>query len=88
MNLEEIQNEIASIKERNSRVEADKAWEVSWSRRAVIAVITYLVSGFLLFLIDNPLPPLTALVPTFGYILSTFSIPLAKKWWLNIKKYD
>jgi len=33
MNLKE---EIEKIKERNKRVEADKAWETSYSRRALL----------------------------------------------------
>ena len=30
--LEQLKNEIQQIKERNARVEADKAWETSFSR--------------------------------------------------------
>lgn len=29
----ELEKELATLKERNKRVEADKAWEVSWMRR-------------------------------------------------------
>jgi len=36
MNLEK---EVTDIKARNKRVEADKAWETSWSRKIVIAVL-------------------------------------------------
>ena len=42
--------EIEKIKERNKRMEADKAWETSFTRRALISVATYIViSSFLLF---------------------------------------
>jgi len=85
MTLEDVQKEIEVIKARNKRVEADKAWEVSWSRRGVIAVITYTTSGVVLFLIGDPFPLFKAFVPTLGYVLSTLSIPLAKSWWLKCK---
>ena len=35
-NNEELQQEIDLIKERNSRVELDKKWETSWTRRLCI----------------------------------------------------
>jgi hypothetical protein len=74
---------IEEILKRNSRVEQDKAWEVSRTRRVVIAVITYLTATTFLFLIDNNLPLINALVPTGGYLLSTMSLPFIKKWWLK-----
>lgn len=40
MNLEK---EIKDIKERNKRVEKDKAWEVSWTRKICIMILTYIV---------------------------------------------
>ena len=40
MNLEK---EIKDIKERNKRVEKDKAWEVSWTKRICIMMLTYIV---------------------------------------------
>ena len=36
-----IKQDIRSIKERNARVEADKAWETSMTRKVLIAVLTY-----------------------------------------------
>ena len=40
MNLEE---EINKIKERNKKVELDKAWETSWTRKICIMVLTYII---------------------------------------------
>ena len=40
------------INERNKRIEADKAWETSLTRRAIIAAFTYLVVGFYLNLLN------------------------------------
>ena len=32
MELKELEEEVLKIKERNKRVELDKAWETSWTR--------------------------------------------------------
>ena len=74
-------DEIESIKERNKRVERDKAWETSWTRRIFIVVATYVVSTIWLFVIDEPNPLLKALIPAIGYILSTLSIETLKNIW-------
>ena len=41
--LEQIKSDIEQIKQRNARVEADKAWETSLFRKILIAVLTYIV---------------------------------------------
>ena len=78
-----IEQEIIKIKERNQKVENEKAWEVSWFRRIFIAAITYVIAGVWLVLISDSFPWLKAFVPTAGYILSTLSLPIVKKWWLK-----
>ena len=75
--------ELAEIRERNARVEADKAWETSITRRGIIAVFTYAVVVLFLVLIDAPNPWLNALVPAGAYVLSTLTLPFIKKWWLS-----
>lgn len=77
----DIEQEIRIIKERNGRVETDKAWEVSCTRRMFIAMVTYLIALFWLNLIGETSIYLKAVVPTGGYILSTLSLPFIKKWW-------
>ena len=74
---------LAEIKERNLRVETDKAWEISKTRRAVIAVFTYLIIVLFLILIEAPNPWLTALVPAGAYVLSTLTLPFIKNWWVK-----
>jgi len=75
------------IHERNVRVEADKAWETSKIRRAIVAVFIYIVAFFLFWMINTPNPWLDALVPTFAYVLSTLTLPFFKQWWMkNIYK--
>lgn len=78
--------EIIDIQERNKRVELDKAWETSWTRRGIIAVFTYVVAFIWLSIIENDSPCLNALVPFGGYLFSTLSLPIIKQWWIN--KYD
>lgn len=80
MNMD-IEKEIQAIRERNQRVEIDKAWETSWTRRIFIALVTYIIAGVWLVLIHDTYPWLKAFVPTAGYVLSTLSIPFVKKWW-------
>ncbi|MDP6293960.1 MAG: hypothetical protein QF486_01320 [Candidatus Woesearchaeota archaeon] len=74
---------IKTIQERNTRVEADKAWESSFTRRGLIALGTYAIALFFMTKIGVPNPALNALVPTGGYVLSTLSLPFIKLWWLK-----
>jgi hypothetical protein len=79
----DIEAEIHGIKSRNQKVEIDKAWEVSWTRRLFIGIVTYVVAGLWLVMINDTNPWLKALVPSGGYILSTLSLPFVKKWWVK-----
>ena len=74
---------VEEILKRNSRVETDKAWETSKTRRAVIAFLTYLTASVFLKLIGNDAPFLNALVPFGGYLFSTISLPFVRSWWIN-----
>jgi hypothetical protein len=60
----DVQTELQEIRERNRRVEMNKAWETSLTRRLFIAVVTYCTATLFLWLIDVTLPYLNALVPT------------------------
>lgn len=82
----EIQAQLNKIKERNTRVEADKAWETSWTRKILIAVLTYLVIALFLFMTKAQRPFATAVIPTIGFVLSTASLSFAKKVWLKYRK--
>ncbi len=82
----DLEKEIEIIKSRNRRVEIDKAWEVSWTRRFFIATSTYIVAGVWLVVIQDTNPWLKALVPSVGYLLSTLSIPVVKTWWSNSRQ--
>ena len=83
--IKKIEEEIVTIKERNLRVEADKAWEVSSFRIFSITIITYIVAALVLYLVGANNFLLNALVPTAGFFLSVQSLPATKRWW--VKKF-
>jgi hypothetical protein len=83
--LSKIEQAIQSLNERNIRVEAEKSWEVSFFRKALITIITYVIASLVLYIIGAQNFFLSALIPTVGYILSTQSLPVIKRWWIRNK---
>ncbi len=83
--IQQLEQEVKKLKERNERVEADKAWETSWTRRGLIALFTYLALGLYLLAIKIPAPWLNAIVPTVGFLLSTLTFPFFRRLWLRRK---
>ena len=80
--MKDLEKEIELIKERNKRVETDKAWETSWTRKICIAVLTYLVVvayNYGVVKIDNIF--LSSLVPVMGFLLSTLSLKVIRNVW-------
>ncbi len=76
-----------TIKQRNARVEADKAWETSRTRRTIIVIGTYLAVGAYLTYLDVDKAWLHALVPAMAYVLSTLGLGAVKATWIkNIYK--
>lgn len=83
---EELEEEIVKIKERNKKVELDKAWETSWTRKICIMILTYIVVIIYSYVIkefDNIF--LSSLVPVIGYTLSTLSLRLVRNIWEKSK---
>lgn len=78
-----LEEDLEAIKERNARVEADKAWETSWARRIFIATVTYVVAALYMKSAGLANPMLGAFVPSGGYLLSTMSLPFVRSFWLN-----
>lgn len=76
---------IEEILQRNNRVEIDKAWETSLTRKGLIAGITYVTVVIFLTTIHDDAPFIHALVPVGGFLLSTLGLPVVKRWW--IQKY-
>ncbi len=83
--MSDLDPQIQAILDRNARVERDKAWETSFTRRGTIAGMTYLTACLFLWLIGNENLWLNALVPMGGYVLSTLTLPTLKNFWA--KKY-
>ena len=84
--LQELKNEIREIKQRNTRVEADKAWETSLFRKILVAILTYAVVVLFFFVAELPKPLANAVVPTLGFLLSTLSVSYFKTVWLKRRK--
>ena len=77
-----IEKEIELIKERIKRVELDKKWETSFTRRICICILTYVVVisySYLIRYYDNIF--LSSLVPVIGFTLSTLSLKLIRNIW-------
>jgi uncharacterized ion transporter superfamily protein YfcC len=83
--LEKIKKQLKSIQQRNKKVEGDKAWETSLTRRFLIAVVTYLVVVLFFKTMQLPKPFVNAIVPTMGFLLSTLSISLVKNIWIKYR---
>lgn len=82
-NIKELNQEIEKIKNRNLKVETDKAWETSFSRKILIAVLTYFVIVLFFKFAHLSKPFINAIIPTIGFLLSTLSIPFFKKFWIK-----
>lgn len=81
--MENFDESIKNILERNKKVESDKAWETSSTRKVFLSLLTYIFAYIWLWLINEPLDWLKAFVPVLGYIISTLTLPWLKKWWVN-----
>ena len=83
--MENLEERLQKIEERNNRVEIDKAWETSWVRKILLILFTYLAIGLYLRAIKIDRPWLNAIVPAAGFTISTLTMPFFKKIWLKIK---
>ncbi len=83
METQTTEERIDQIETRNRRVELDKAWETSFTRRGLIALFTYLSLGIYLWAIGIPRPWFNAIVPTLGFLISTLTMPWIKKLWIK-----
>ena len=81
--IQELKKEIQEIKERNKRVERDKLWETSITRKFLIAILTYLVIALFLYMVNIPKPLINSIVPTIAFIISTLILPIFKKFWIK-----
>lgn len=82
--MKELEERVNKIEDRNKKVELNKSWETSWTRRICIMILTYIVViiySYLIKNVDNIF--LSSLVPVIGFTLSTLSLNLVRKIWEN-----
>ena len=85
--MKDLEKRVVAIAKRNKKVEADKAWETSWTRRICIMILTYIVVitySYVIRTSDNIF--LSSLVPVIGFTLSTMSLNLVRKIWEKQEK--
>ena len=85
--MENFEEEINKIKKRNKRVELDKKWETSFTRKTFIAILTYIIVviySYSISKINNIF--LSSLVPVIGFGLSTLSLKGIRKIWEKSEK--
>ena len=86
MSIQNLEERVKKLEERNRRVEADKAWETSWARKLSIMILTYIVIVLYLNFVIKIDPWVNALVPVIGFFLSTLTVSLLKSIWLKSKE--
>ncbi len=85
MELKNLEKEIENIKERNKKVELDKSWETSLTRKICIMILTYIVVIIYSYVIrkyDNIL--LSSLVPVIRIYIIYIILKIYKK---NVGKF-
>lgn len=78
---EDFNHRLAAIEARNMRVELEKKWETSNTRRFSILLTTYFSMCLLLWTLGHSDPLLHAIVPTLGFFLSTLTLPVIREIW-------
>lgn len=81
--LSKLESRVDAIEKRNSKVEAEKAWESSWFRKILVALFTYLSIALYFQYILQADPWLNAIVPTVGFLLSTLTLSFFKNLWIK-----
>ncbi len=76
-----LEQRISRIERRNRKVETDKAWETSFTRKFFIALFTYLAIALYLDAIEVKDSWLNAIVPTAGFLLSTLTFSFIRRLW-------
>ncbi len=84
--MKSLEDRIEAIEKRNEKVAIDKAWETSLTRKALIALFTYLAIAIYLKFIVGIEPWVSAIIPTAGFLLSTLTLPFFKNLWQKYNK--
>ena len=81
--LSNLKIRISKIEERNKRVEKDKAWETSYTRKILLIIFTYLAIALYMLAIGLENPWINATIPAIGFLLSTLTLPIFKNLWIK-----
>jgi len=86
--IADLEKEINKLKERNKKVEIDKGWETSLTRKILLAIFTYISIALYLKFIVGIEPWISSVVPSIGFLLSTLTLSYFKSLWIkfNSKK--
>ena len=85
--IKELEKKINEIEKRNKRVELDKKWETSYTRKICIMVLTYIIVISYSYLVrNNNNIFLSSLIPVIGFGLSTLSLKIIRKIWEKKQK--
>jgi hypothetical protein len=79
-----MNRQISEIRQRNKKVEIDKAWEVSKTRRILIIILTYIFAAITMWLLNLPNPLVNAVIPALGFGLSGLSLNFVKRLWIKM----
>jgi hypothetical protein len=79
--MQNLRREITEIQKRNARVERDKKWEISATRKIFIGILTFLSAFLFLKIAGFENCFFAAFVPTGGFFISTFSLKFLRKIW-------
>jgi len=80
--MKNIEKRINLIEQRNKKVELDKAWETSWTRKIIIIILTYVTIVLFFYVAKLPKPFINSIIPTTGFVLSTLSLPFFRRIWI------
>jgi len=81
--LENLQQQINQIQDRNKKVETDKAWETSLTRKGILIILSYIVIVIFFLFAKLPDPFTNAIVPALAFVISTLTVPLFKNYWVK-----
>lgn len=81
--LRSLESQVEQITHRNNKVQTDKAWETSKFRILSICAVTYATISLVFWMIGVENFLINAIIPTLGFYLSTQSLPILKKWWVE-----
>ncbi|MBI4415071.1 MAG: hypothetical protein HY566_02425 [Candidatus Kerfeldbacteria bacterium] len=84
--MQDLESRVLEIESRNRKVESDKAWETSWTRRLLLTAFTYLAVAVYLRAIAVPRPWQNAIGPAVAFMISTLTMPWFKGLWIKYRQ--